>query len=306
MWRPLIFARFAPTIPAYSIKNLLTKKGRHGMKSKHVPLAVAGALLLVSPLGAGEKPAHEYMTASDGVKIHYMTEGRGTPVILIHGFTGSAEGNWFANGIADALAANHRVIALDVRGHGKSDKPHEAAKYGDHLWKDVFELMDHLKIERAHVHGYSMGGMIVTQLLAHHPERFITASYGGSGVPETDAKQKSEVPKDKPGPDPQEAEARQKLQNAPHRDPQAFTALTQSFRSSLAQPVDLSKVTIPVLAINGEFDGPNAKTHRLQRELKDFRSVILPGKSHLTAIMAGYIPDLYIKTLVEFIDSHDK
>jgi pimeloyl-ACP methyl ester carboxylesterase len=166
--------------------------------------------------------------------------------------------------------------------------------------------MDHLKMERAHVHGYSMGGMIVTQLLAHHPERFITASYGGSGVRETDSKQLSEVPKDKPGPDPQEAEARQKLQNAPHRDPQAFAALTQSFRSNLAQPIDLSKVTIPVLAINGEFDGPNAKTHRMQRELKDFRSVILPGKSHLTAIMAGYIPDQYIKTLVEFIDSHDK
>jgi pimeloyl-ACP methyl ester carboxylesterase len=276
------------------------------MMSKHFPLAAAGALLLVFPLGAEEKPAHEYMTASDGVKIHYMTQGRGSPVILIHGFTGSAEGNWFANGIANALAANHRVIALDVRGHGKSDKPHEADKYGDRLWKDVFELMDHLRIERAHVHGYSMGGMIVTQLLAHHPERFITASYGGSGVRETDPKQLAEVPKDKPGPDPQEAEARQKLQNAPHRDPQAFAALSQSFGSNLAQPIDLSKVTIAVLAINGEFDGPNTKTHRLQRELKDFRSVVLPGKSHLTAIMAGYIPDQYIKTLVEFIDSHDK
>jgi pimeloyl-ACP methyl ester carboxylesterase len=275
------------------------------MMTKHVPLAAAGALLLVFPLSAGEKPAHEYMTASDGVKIHYMTEGRGTPVILIHGFTGSAEGNWFANGIANALAANHRVIALDVRGHGKSDKPHEAAKYGDRLWKDVFELMDHLKIERAHVHGYSMGGMIVTQLLAHHPERFITASYGGSGVRETDPKWHAQVPKDKPGPDPQEAEARQKLQNAPHRDDQALSAVRQSFAAGLSRRIDLSKVKIPVLAINGEYDSPNGNTHRMQRELKDFQSVVLPGKSHLTAIMAGYIPDMYIKTLVEFINSHD-
>jgi pimeloyl-ACP methyl ester carboxylesterase len=273
------------------------------MMRQHV-LALA-ALLMASQLPAAEKPTHEYMTASDGVKIPYMTLGHGTPVILIHGFTGYAEGNWFANGIADALAANHRVIALDVRGHGQSDKPHEAAKYGDHLWRDVFELMDHLKIERAHVHGYSMGGAIVTQLLAHHPERFITASYGGSGVRETDAKWHAQVPKDKPGPDPQEAEAGQKLQNAPHRDNEALKAVSKSFQNGLSRPINLSKVTIPVLAINGEYDTPNRNTHRMQRELKDFQSVVLPGKSHLTAIMAGYIPDMYIKTLVEFINSHD-
>jgi hypothetical protein len=56
---------------------------------------------------------------------------------------------------------------------------------------------------------------------------------------------------------------------------------------------------------SGEFDTPNAKTVRMQRELKNFKSVILPGKSHLTAIMAGYIPELYIQTLVDFINAND-
>jgi pimeloyl-ACP methyl ester carboxylesterase len=268
-------------------------------------LHVLWVFLLASRLLAGEKPAHDYMTTSDGVKIHYMTLGQGTPVVLIHGYTGSAEGNWFANGIADALAAKHRVIALDVRGHGQSDKPHDSAMYGDRLWKDVFELMDHLKIDRAHVHGYSMGGMIVTQLLAHHPERFITASYGGSGVPERDKEWIAKVPKDKPGPDPQEAEAREKLLHAPHRDQQALDAIRKNFQTTLRGQIDLTTIKIPVLAINGEFDSPNVKTHRMQRELKDFQCVVLPGKSHLTAIMAGYIPDQYIKTLVEFINAHD-
>jgi pimeloyl-ACP methyl ester carboxylesterase len=275
------------------------------MMRQRVCLLALTVLLVATQLRAEEKPAHQYMTTSDGVKIHYLTLGRGTPIILIHGYTGYAEGNWFANGIADALAPNHRVIALDVRGHGQSDKPHDATKYGDRLWKDVFELMDHLKIERAHVHGYSMGGAIVTQLLAHHPERFITASYGGSGVREMDREWQAKVPKDNPGPDPKEAEANQKLQNAPYRDNEALAAVRKGFQAGLAPPIDLSKITIPVLAINGEFDGPNAKTHRMQRELKDFQSVVLPGKSHLTAIMAGYIPDLYIKTLIEFINSHD-
>jgi pimeloyl-ACP methyl ester carboxylesterase len=269
-------------------------------------LLVAGCTLLLSaPLFAGEKPASDYFTASDGVKIHYLVLGQGTPVVLIHGYTGTAEGNWFMNGIADALAPKHQVVAIDVRGHGLSDKPHDKDKYGDRLWKDVIELMDHLKIQRAHVHGYSMGGGIVTQLLIHHPDRFITAVYGGSGVREEDPEWVAKVPKDKPGPDPKEAEASKKLQSAPNRDQEALTAVRQSFAGQMRPKIDLTTIKIPVLAINGEFDSPIAKTHRMQRELKDFQAVVLPGKSHLTAIMAGYMPPEYITTLVKFIDAHD-
>ena len=146
---------------------------------------------------------------------------------------------------------------------------------------------------------------VVTQLLAHHPERFITASYGGSGVPETDPKRIAETPKDKPGPDPKEQEARQKLTQAPHRDEQAFGALRSAFGSTLRAPIDLTKITIPVLAINGEFDAPIAKTHRMQRELKDFQAVVLPGKSHLTAIAAPYMPKEYLESVVTFINAND-
>jgi len=65
-------------------------------------------------------------------------------------------------------------------------------------------------------------------------------------------------------------------------------------------------LNIPMLAIIGEFDRPNARAHRLQREVKNFKLVILPGKSHLTAIMVGYIPDLYITSLVNFINANDR
>ena len=244
-------------------------------------------------------------TASDGVKIHYLEAGQGTPVVLIHGYTGSAQGNWFSNGVSDALALRHRVVAIDCRGHGQSDKPHDPAKYGPQMAKDVLELMDHLHIDRAHVHGYSMGGFIVTQLLAAAPQRFITASYGGSGVPEEDPKMRAQVPADDPGPDPQEAEATEKLRGSPN-DREALAAVRQyEWKPGERGAIDLTKIRIPVLAINGQFDGPNAKTHRMQRELTDFRAVVLPGKSHLTAIMAGYIPREYIDTLAKFIDDHD-
>ncbi len=170
--------------------------------------------------------------------------------------------------------------------------------------KDVLELMDHLKIEKAHVHGYSMGGFIVTQLLAMAPERFITASYGGSGVPEVDEKHKAEVPADEPGPDPREAEARSTLAGLPN-DREALAAIREGWASIGRGEIDLTTIKIPVLAINNQFDGPNAKTHRMQRELANFRAVVLPGKSHLTAIMAGYMPPEYLEELVAFIDAND-
>jgi hypothetical protein len=64
-------------------------------------------------------------------------------------------------------------------------------------------------------------------------------------------------------------------------------------------------VTLPILAINGELDRPHAKTQRMTRELKNFTNVILPGKSHLTAIAAPYIPKEYADALVAFIDAND-
>ncbi len=250
---------------------------------------------------------HGTFDASDGVKIHYMESGKGSPVVLIHGYTGTAEGNWFSNGVAEALAKSHRVVAIDCRGHGKSEKPHDPAKYGKQMVKDVVELMDHLKIDKAHVHGYSMGGFIVSQLLVMAPERFITASFGGSGVPEVEERYKAEIPKDEPGGDhdPQEKEAAAKLQTNPDRDAEALAAVRQAWDPRDRGAIDLAKIKIPVLAINGEFDMPIAKTARMKRELSNFQAVVLPGKSHLTAIMQGYIPQLYIDSLVKFVNEND-
>jgi pimeloyl-ACP methyl ester carboxylesterase len=276
-------------------------------RAKTLCFVLIAALALTCVASAAVEPVHGTFTASDGVKIHYLEAGKGPAVVLIHGYTGTAEGNWFSNGVAEALSKNHRVVAIDCRGHGKSEKPTDPAKYGPQMAKDVLEMMDHLKIDKAHVHGYSMGGFIVTQLLTMKPERFITASYGGSGVPEVEDKYKSEVPNDEPGPDPQEAEASSKLRTNPDRDDKALAAVRQyPWKPGERGMIDLSKIRIPVLAINGQFDGPNAKTHRMKRELANFTAVVLPGKSHLTAIMAGYIPQQYIDSLVKFINENDR
>jgi pimeloyl-ACP methyl ester carboxylesterase len=272
-------------------------------------LALMLLAVVLAPLAAvaALEPVHGTFTASDGVKIHYLEAGKGSPVVLIHGFSGSAEGNWFSNGVAEALAKNHRVVAIDCRGHGKSEKPHDPARYGPRMAKDVLEMMDHLKIDKAHVHGYSMGGGIVSQLLAAAPQRFITAAYGGSGVPEVEEQYKEQVPNDEPGPDPQESEASAKLGARADRDSEALAAVRQyPWKPNERTSIDLTKIKIPVLAINGQFDSPNAKTHRMKRELANFQAVVLPGKSHLTAIMAGYIPPQYVDSLVKFINENDR
>ena len=281
-------------------------------------LSIAFSLMTAGAVFAQNKPEHKYFKTSDGVKIHFMVKGKGTPVVLIHGYTGSAEGNWFSNGIADALAAHHMVIAIDCRNHGLSDKPQPL---GPGKAEDVIELMDYLKIQKAHLHGYSMGGGIVGRLMAMIPDRIITAGFGGSGVPEVDPEWRAKAPKDKEGRDPLEDEASAKLRARRAKDlgvtleeyqkllaerqEQQRAALAAAPARPAGPQLDLTKITFPVMAINGEFDRPLAKTVRLHRELRDFTNVVLPGKSHLTAIMAGYMPREYIESVVKFINAND-
>lgn len=282
-------------------------------------LIAVGISLYGVALGEAPEPKHGFFTTSDNVKIHYMTLGdTGSHVVLIHGYTGSAEGNWFRNGIAELLAKNHRVVAIDCRNHGRSDKP---TPRGPGLASDVIEMMDHLKIEKAHIHGYSMGGAITARLLAEHPDRFITASFGGSGIRETDEALRSQAEAlDPEGRDPQEDEAsrnlriRSAMDNGMSREEAeklvdqpreaAPTGTVSAIRREPLQ-IDLTKVDIPVLAINGEFDRPYSKTQRMWRELDHFTNIVLPGKSHLTAIAAPYIPREYGDGLQAFIDGND-
>ena len=255
----------------------------------------------------GMEPEEGFMTASDGARIHYwdMGGGPGAPTILVHGFSGSSQ-LWLSNGVANALKRDRRVVAIDCRGHGRSDKPHEPAAYGPQMADDVVELMDHLAIERAHVHGYSMGGGIVTQLLARYPERVLSADYGGSGIREVDEERIAVLAADREADDPFDDEARAMLRASPTRDEDALAAIRgYDWQPGERGDLDLRTVQVPVLAINGELDGFHAKTTRMKRELVDFVSVILPGRSHLSAIEPGYIPDEYIEATVKFIHDSD-
>jgi len=269
-----------------------------------------------------EQPKDGWFTTSDNVKIHYLTLGdKGSWVVLIHGFTGNAKGNWFDNGIAQALAKNHRVVAIDNRNHGMSEKPQ---LNGPGRALDTIELMDHLKIEKAHIGGYSMGGAFTGALLASHPERFITAHFGGSGISETDPEWVAKLPPDHQGVNPMEAELSHQLRihhamdNGMTKEEAEKLASTPpavrapvAARPAAATPaeprptLDLAKLNIPIIIINGEFDRPRSKSTRAARESNDVTIVVLPGKQHLSAIVAGSMPKEYLNSLVGFINTHD-
>src|SRR5262245_37167801 len=98
---------------------------------RYVSLAVCCVLLLSSAVTAAEPKFFN----SNGVKLQYLVEGKGEPVVLIHGFAVNHQLQWVRSGIFKDLARDYQVITLDNRGHGNSDKPHDPKQYG----KEVVE-----------------------------------------------------------------------------------------------------------------------------------------------------------------------
>ena len=121
---------------------------------------------------------------SDGVRIAFMDEGEGEPILLIHGFASNVAANWIdPQWIRALLEDGRRVIALDNRGHGQSEKLYEPARYGaPEMAEDATRLFDHLGIERADILGYSMGARIAAFLAFAQPNRVRSIVFGGLGI----------------------------------------------------------------------------------------------------------------------------
>jgi pimeloyl-ACP methyl ester carboxylesterase len=116
---------------------------------------------------------------NQGVRIHYRVEGEGPPLVLQHGFTQCIE-DWYEAGYIDALKGDFRLILVDARGHGASDKPHDPAAYPLEIRAgDVVAALDALGIEKAHFWGYSMGSWIALGMAAYAPDRVNALAVGG-------------------------------------------------------------------------------------------------------------------------------
>jgi pimeloyl-ACP methyl ester carboxylesterase len=267
---------------------------------KVIGACAAGICLMLS---AAISCAQDKFFDSNGVSIRYVEQGAGEPIVLIHG-TGQSANIWVRPGLVKEFAATNRVIALDLRGHGKSGKPHDPAKYGREMGLDVIRLLDHLKIQRAHLVGFSLGGNLTSQLLVLHPERFLSATLvAGAGYfawpPELERETEQDAteretecvsrtlmirlaPPDEPKPTEEYIKARSAdcLAN-PDQDRFALAAMTRSRRELVIPPAQAAAVKVPTLGIVGTLDS----THQRHKTLKELRPtttlVFVEGATHL-------------------------
>ena len=133
----------------------------------------------------------------DGCRLYHEVLGpqEGEPVVLLEGMGGDIPG-WRRN--IPHLAEELRVVAYDFRGNGRSDPPEGAVTIGTFV-EDTVGLLDHLGIERAHVYGQSMGGMVAQQMALDHPHRMRSLILGATHAGERcRVPSKARVPKDRP------------------------------------------------------------------------------------------------------------
>ena len=231
------------------------------------------ALICAAPLGllqAVDKPTGQTFDAN-GVKIWYFVQGKGEPVVLIHGWISSAAINWVVPGTSALLAKDYRVIALDMRGHGLSDKPTKEEAYGPELVEDIGRLLDHLKIKKVHIVGYSMGGIVAANFIAKHPDRVLSGTLGGMGWL-------------KPG-----GAAQRGFAQIGKNDPNARAAAIcgRSLARLALTEKEIKSIRVPVTVLVGDQDILIKKLYiePLRKVRKDWPVVEIKDADHITCIL---------------------
>ena len=251
-------------------------------------------------------------TMDDGTQIHFVSEGKGEPVVLIHGFLMDAEANWIKPGVVKSLAQKHQAIALDLRGHGKSEKPHETERYGEEMVKDVVRLMDHLEIQRAHIVGYSFGAAVAMKMLVTEPERFRSVTIaGGSGYTEYSDSSWLETQSGNRDEGMSVSESLMATLNHPperkpalervlgRHDARVIAAITKTRQSLTVTEEQLMSNEVPTLVIYGSQEERSAREaiEKLDGVISNARFQTIDGANHLTAFR---MPE-FSKVLKEYL-----
>lgn len=226
------------------------------------------------------------------IETAYLDEGAGAPVVLVHGFASSATINWVEPGwVATLTGAGRRVIALDNRGHGESTKLYDPAAYRiADMADDLVRLLDHLKIERADVMGYSMGARITAFTALRAPQRVRAAILGGAGMVLVNVGEGAgdaiaaalEAPSLDAVTDPTGRSFRIFAEQT-KSDLKALAACMRGSRQGLTRD-EVARIAIPVLIAVGTRDEVAGSAHALAALMPDARVLDIPNRDHMRAV----------------------
>lgn len=276
-------------------------------------------------LGLASKPpvVIDAVFDSNGVEIHYVSAGEGEPVVLLHGWMSDV--SMWGRLDTNPATEQYQLIAVDLRGHGKSDKPHDPEQYGPEMAEDVVRLLDHLELKKAHLIGYSMGAIVAGKIAATHPDRVLSIVYGGQApilthdvnAAKVDARE-IEVfakaveegkglgsylidvtPADKPKMSEEYANALAKVLYD-GKDVKAFAAAGRGIKNLDVTLDQLAKCTAPMLFIHGskEVEATKLRSALIVEELGRGELKVIEGTDHMTTLLDPEFGD----TIDEFLE----
>jgi pimeloyl-ACP methyl ester carboxylesterase len=270
-----------------------------------------------------------HATADDGVKLHYEEAGSGTPLIFVHEFAGDHR-SWEPQ--MRFFSRRYRCITYGARGFPPSDIPQDGAKYSQARARDdILAVLDHLKIERAHVCGLSMGGFATLHFGIKYPKRarsLVVAGCGYGAEPDKKEKFQAECEAAASAFENNWAETAKKYAIGPTRirfqqkDPRGWAEFAQQYaehsskgqaltmrgvqmkRPSLYELVDdMRKITTPTLIVTGDEDDPCIEPGVLmKRAIPTSGLVVIPQAGHTINIED---PEAFNRAVGEFLSIVD-
>jgi len=241
------------------------------------------------------------ITSFDGTRIAVHEMGAGRPVVLLHGFLSSAEGNWMRPGLAQALAAaGRRVIMPDLRGHGASDAPADPAAWpADVLAADQLALVERLELSEYDLAGYSLGARTAVRAVSRGltPRRIVLGGMGEFGIMEAGPRADMFEDAIRHGTQAKDPRAGRHIHNimaAAGLRPEAMLGVLASFHPTTE--AEISAIDVPTLVVAGLDDHDNGSPQRLTELLGAGELRMVPG-DHAGAVVA---PELR-EAMVEFL-----
>ena len=238
-------------------------------------------------------PDPQLVYAADGTRLATYTWGEfdAPVVVIVHGFASNVRDNWVLTGwVRELTRAGYRVLALDQRGHGNSDKPHEPDAYAIRtLVGDVETVMDTYLVEEAFYVGYSLGARVGWEVVRDLPQRIDRAVLGG--VPDGIPLERLDLDQVRAYADDGTPVTDQATQNyialterVPGNDLRSLVALAEGMRRTrTVDPDPANAPTRPILFATGSEDAIIAGSRTLAEAAPEGTFFEIAGRHHFNA-----------------------